>query len=213
MDPEDRKQLCEATALACDWHGEQTRKGSQIPYVSHLLQVSGLVLEHEGDCSQAVAALLHDSLEDAEDPDERERREALIRERFGEDVLRIVLDCTDTKPDEAGASKRPWKERKTRYLAHLTAVRERSALVAACDKRHNLHALVWDVSVRGLGYLDRFNAGPADQVWYFDGVLAAFRGRIPVRLEREIEDLLGRLRVLLEASPSTSRRGADHPGS
>lgn len=197
MDSRAQARLIEATELAHRWHASQFRKGSRIPYISHLLQVQGLVLEHGGDDEQAVAALLHDSLEDAETPDEARDRAKLIESRFGAGALAIVRDCSDTAIDEAGSAKGPWLERKQRYHAQLAAASERSLLVAACDKLHNLNALVWDVETHGVDYLDRFNASPAQQLWYFDAVAALFEGRVPMRLRNELRALLDRFRGLL----------------
>ena len=197
IDAATQSSLVAATTFAYRWHGDQTRKGSKIPYISHLLQVKGLVLEHGGDAEQAIAALLHDSLEDAENPDIARTRAADIVENFGAGALAIVRDCSDTQADEAGASKRPWPERKQRYIAHLRFVPERSLLVAACDKRHNLNALVWDVEDRGVEYLERFNAGPEKQVWYYESVLAAIDGRVPARLQAELAELVRRFRGLV----------------
>ncbi len=197
LSTDDRRRLVRGTELALTWHAGQMRKGSDIPYVSHLSQVSGLVLEHGGDVGQAIAGLLHDALEDAASADERRERETVIRQEFGEAVLEIVLDCTDTRAGESIDSKAPWKQRKSRYLAHLADAGDRSLLVAACDKRHNLHALVWDVRVQGSGYMDRFRSNPADQIWYFTGVAKAFSGRIPRRLEAELRALLEEFRALL----------------
>ncbi len=193
LDEEDRTRLERATRRALDWHGAQSRKGTRIPYMSHLLQVQGLVFEHGGNVDQAVAALLHDCLEDAPSAHDRLGREAIIEHEFGAAVARIVVDCSDTERGESMDEKAPWHLRKKRYLAHLRNLvghGSPSVLVAACDKRHNLHALVWDLRVEGRGYLDRFNAGPADQVWYFGEILAALAGRIPERLEAELRALL-----------------------
>ena len=171
---DERDRLLKATELALDWHADQYRKGTGIPYWCHLTQVQGLVLEHGGDVGQAIGALLHDSLEDAESPADRADREGTIEREFGTDVLRIVLDCTDTGAEESVEDKKPWKERKQRYVDGLSKKSERSLLVAACDKRHNLHALVWDVRSQGKGYLEKFNAGPEEQVWYFTELIGAF---------------------------------------
>lgn len=111
--------LLQATRLAWKWHGAQTRRGKSAPYMSHLLQVQGLVLEHGGGIEQAIAALLHDALEDAESPADRKNREEVIESQFGSAVLDIVLVCTDTTPLEAGEQKGPWRERKERYVVHL----------------------------------------------------------------------------------------------
>jgi len=202
---DDRARLLRATELALDWHADQHRKGTRIPYWSHLTQVQGLVLEHGGDVGQAVSALLHDALEDADSPADRAERERTIEQEFGADVLRIVLDCTDTGPDESAETKRPWKERKQRYVDGLAKKGGRSLLVAACDKRHNLHALVWDVRNQGPAYLDKFNAGAEEQIWYFTELIEAFGAALAevehhTRLIDELRALLSEFETLVRKS-------------
>lgn len=192
------RSLSLATDLAWRWHGHQTRRGKTAPYMSHLLQVQGLVLEHGGSRDQAIAALLHDSLEDAETPAERREREGEIDTQFGSAVLGIVLDCTDTTRDEAGATKGPWRERKERYVAHLAQAAEPSLLVAACDKRHNLGDLVGDLRLEGIETLERFNAGPTEQMWYFESLEAIFRTQVPERLARDLSDLVEAFRSAID---------------
>lgn len=191
-----RPELLAATELAWAWHGPLTRKGRATSYLSHLLAVQGLVIECGGGPDEAIAALLHDALEDAPSRQERGDRERTIRERFGESVLRIVLDCTDTLPDETGADKRPWRERKDRFLANLAQAGRASQLVAACDKRHNLGDLVWDLHHEGPPTFARFNAGPAEQLWYFESVVRICREAIPPRLALELDRLLAELQSL-----------------
>lgn len=192
-----RPALLAATELAWAWHGHLTRKGRATSYLSHLLAVEGLVIECGGGPDEAIAALLHDALEDAPSRDERREREGVLRERFGDSVLRIVLDCTDTLPDESGADKRPWRERKERFLEQLARAGQSSRLVAACDKRHNLGDLVWDLHHEGPPTFARFNAGPAEQLWYFESVLRLCRDSIPPRLALELERLLAELASLI----------------
>jgi (p)ppGpp synthase/HD superfamily hydrolase len=197
LDGSDRARLTRAAHFAIAWHAEQQRKGSEVPYVSHLFQVAGLVLEHGGDVDQAVAGFLHDCLEDAISPEQRRAREGILRDEFGEDVLRMVRACTDTEEHEVLGNKAPWKERKSRYLEHLVHADARCALVTACDKRHNLGALVGDMRAHGVQYLDRFNAGAADQVWYFEGIVEALRDRLPGRLAEELDLVLDDFRALV----------------
>ena len=194
----EEPRLLDATRFAWQWHGPQTRKGKPTSYLGHLLQVQGFVIEHGGDAGQAIAALLHDALEDAESALERAERESLIDRHFGEDVLRIILDCTDTTPEEAGASKGPWQVRKDRYVEQLRNASRRSLLVAACDKRHNLGDLVADLRHDGTGIFARFNAGPDRQVWYFETLLDLFRPGVPPRLSNELAGLLDELRGFVE---------------
>jgi (p)ppGpp synthase/HD superfamily hydrolase len=176
-----RPALLAATGLAWTWHGHLTRKGRATSYLSHLLAVQGLVIESGGSPDQAIAALLHDALEDVPDRAARAEREREIRARFGEPVLRIVLDCTDTLPDETGEDKRPWRARKERFLERLAQAERASRLVVACDKRHNLGDLVWDLHHEGPPTLARFNAGPSEQLWYFESVIRICRARAPRR--------------------------------
>ena len=197
LDASDRARLTRAAHFALAWHAEQHRKGSEIPYVSHLFQVAGLVLEHGGDVDQAVAGFLHDCLEDATSPEQRRAREGILRDEFGEDVLRMVRACTDTGEDEVLGNKTPWKARKSCYLEHLVHADSRCALVMACDKRHNLGALVGDVRAHGVQYLEPFNAGATDQVWYFERIGEALRDRIPRRLAEELEAVLADFRTLV----------------
>lgn len=192
-------QLVEATALAWRWHGHQTRKGRTTSYMSHLSQVHGLVIDAGGGPTEAVAALLHDSLEDAPSASERLAREQTIEARFGQPALRIVLDLTDTRPDEAADSKGPWRERKERYLDQLREAGRPSLLVAACDKRQNLGDLVSDLRHEGLATLDRFNAGPSQQVWYFGALAEICRPVIPERLAGELDHLVRALKDLTAA--------------
>lgn len=172
------KTLIVARALefAAVAHGDQTRKGTAIPYVSHLLQVSGLVLEWGGDIEQAAAALLHDVVEDTA------RTLAEVEAAFGPGIAAIVADCTDTEPDESHTRKRPWPDRKRSYVEKLRGVGPRSALVIACDKLHNLSTLLTDLGRDGVATLSRFNAPAPKQLWYFRNVAAALAGQVPAGL-------------------------------
>lgn len=163
------KRFTRALSLAVEWHGAQTRKGVPIPYMSHLMTVSSIVMEHGGTEDEAIAALFHDAIEDAPDADEATKREALMREEFGSTVAEIVLGCSDSKPNASG-KKAPWKERKTAYL---TAMRDKPAqtlLVAGSDKLHNLTCTVRDVRRDGIKTLSRFGASLEDQGWYYSEI-------------------------------------------
>jgi (p)ppGpp synthase/HD superfamily hydrolase len=169
--------------------------------MSHLSQVQGLVIDAGGGPVEAIAALLHDALEDAPSPGERSVRERTIYDRFGQPVLEIVLDLTDTRPEEAADSKGPWRERKERYLTQLRGAARPSLLVAACDKRQNLGELVSDLRHEGLATLDRFNAGAPEQLWYFGALSEICRPAIPGRLARELDDLVVALEELTSVEP------------
>jgi (p)ppGpp synthase/HD superfamily hydrolase len=195
MTDAERGLLERAFGFALAAHGDQRRKGSEIPYASHVLGVAALVLEHGGGAEQAAAAFLHDTLEDCEGV-----TAARLRAEFGERIARIVEICTDTgKLDRPGA-KGPWRERKERYLAQLAEGDADAALVAACDKRHNLGTIVADVRHHGVRYLERFNAGPADQLWYYESVTRVLRPLIPLKLALELELLVTDLQELIAPS-------------
>ena len=193
LSAEDRERLVAAVDRAVHWHARQARKGTGVPYVSHLLQVAGLVLEHGGDGDQAVAALLHDALEDTDATVED------VEHEFGPRVARIVLDATDTLPGDAPDRKSPWEERKRRHLDRFAALPADSALVVACDKRHNLASIVADVRASGLeATAARFNSEPDQWLWYYRAALNLLGDRIPVRLATELEELVAELDTLLD---------------
>ena len=155
----------EAFRYAHDLHRAQRRKGTSIPYVAHLMSVAALVIEHGGDEDQAIAALLHDAPEDQGGlPVLRE-----IERRFGEDVARIVADCTDSWTDP----KPDWRARKEAYLAKLPEEPERSLLVSLADKTHNAEAILYDWRALGEAVWPRFNGGAEGTRWYY-GALAQF---------------------------------------
>ncbi|MFL1462061.1 HD domain-containing protein [Roseococcus sp. DSY-14] len=178
--------LAEAASLAFRLHGPQRRKGTAIPYVSHLMAVAALVLEHGGDEEQAVAALLHDAIEDC-----GAEHEAEIAARFGPRVAAIVRACTDAEV----LPKPPWRARKEAYLAHLEGAGADALLVSACDKLHNARAIVEDLRELGPGMMARFNAGRDGTLWYYRALAEAFARLLPGRLSAE----LGRAVTEMEA--------------
>lgn len=183
-------------------HRRQRRKGNDIPYVAHLLVVSATVLEHGGDEDTAIAALLHDAVEDQGGlPTLRE-----IEANFGSRVAAIVEACTDSVSEDP-ATKLPWEDRKRAYLAHLAHADADVALVAAADKLHNLTAMIRDVRRDGPAVMKKFKAPPERQLWYFREVVKALgrhRARAPVEeIERGVETLA----ALLEHTDTTGARG------
>jgi (p)ppGpp synthase/HD superfamily hydrolase len=185
----DRRRLVDALAFALAAHGDQKRKGSEVPYVSHLLAVSGLVLEAGGDVAQAAAALLHDTIEDGEGVDE-----SRLRAEFGADVAAIVAACSDVLPGDTRERKSGWGERKTRYLARLSSAEPRVRLVAACDKLHNLRTLIGDLRSHGPATLERFTATPERTRWYYESAHALLRDALPDSLGLEFDALIEALR-------------------
>jgi (p)ppGpp synthase/HD superfamily hydrolase len=182
-------RLHAALDYAAEAHQNQVRKGTSIAYLSHLLGVAGLVIEHGGDEDQAIAGLLHDILEDC-----GLEHAAPIGDRFGERVLGIVQACTDGTPDASG-KKAPWRERKVAYLAHLTSTPVDALLVSACDKLHNARAIATDLA-SGEDVFARFTGGRDGTLWYYRSLVDAFADR----LERDRP-----LVVELAASPPRAR--------
>ncbi|EIM98547.1 hypothetical protein WQE_23503 [Paraburkholderia hospita] len=169
-----------ATELALRIHATQRRKGTQIPYTSHLLGVASLVLENGGDEEQAIAGLLHDALEDV-----GPHVAPTIRDLFGERVLRIVEGCTDGVPDASG-QKPDWRTRKLAYLAHLERAEPEMLLVSGADKLYNARAIVTDLHAVGKVVFDRFTAGETGTLWYYGELARVFQERLPGSLSSEI---------------------------
>lgn len=168
-----------ALVYAATVHGDQLRKGTSIPYVSHLLIVTGLVLEHGGSEDETIAALLHDAVEDAGGPSRLQD----IRTRFGSVVADIVHACSDT--DET--PKPPWRARKEQYLQHLNGASEAVRLVSAADKLANVRSIIQDYRTVGESLWSRFNAPRADQLWYYRALADTFNRLGPASLARELE--------------------------
>jgi (p)ppGpp synthase/HD superfamily hydrolase len=172
-------------------HGGHRRLGTQIPYSAHLLIVAGLVLEDGGDETQAIAALLHDAVEDGGGQAMLQR----IREDFGEDVAAIVEACSDSL--DAGDA-RSWRERKAAYLAHLPEVTDEATLrVALADKVHNARSIVRDYRAEGHALWERFtNKTIDDQLWYYRALLEFFSSRHPGPLVEDLRRALAELEDL-----------------
>jgi (p)ppGpp synthase/HD superfamily hydrolase len=172
----------EAFRYAHELHGNQKRKGGPIPYISHLMIVSALVLENGGTEDQAIAALLHDAAEDQGGAPTLE----VVRDRFGDGVAEIVSDCTDSWPEE----KQEWRPRKEAYLAKLPAKPQQSLLVSLADKTHNAEAILSDYRVLNDGVWERFNGGAVGTRWYYQSLANIFSqvmpGRLSDRLSRAV---------------------------
>ncbi len=186
-------RFSDALRYAADVHRTQLRKGTAIPYVSHLLAVCSLVLEDGGGEDEAIAALLHDAVEDQGG---RGRLEE-IRRRFGDHVAHIVDGCTDAE----AIPKPPWRERKERYIAHLRSASPEVLRVSAADKVHNARAILADYRVLGEPLWERFNGGRDGTLWYYRTLASvlgqAGAGHLADELDRvvsEIERLAASLR-------------------
>lgn len=148
-----------AFELAHELHAGQTRKGSDIPYLTHLMAVAALVGEFGGDEDQMIAALLHDAVEDQGGPATRAR----IEDAFGERVAALVDACTDT--DES--PKPPWQARKVAHLADMAEAPHDARLILAADKLHNVRSLVLDLREEGPGVWERFTGKREGSLWYY----------------------------------------------
>lgn len=168
------KRFDEAFQYAHRLHRAQQRKGTPIPYISHLMTVAALVVEHGGDEDQAIGALLHDAAEDQGG----EKTLAEIRTKFGERVAAIVADCTDAWEEP----KPLWRPRKEAYLAILPSKSPHSLLVSLADKTHNAEAIVFDYRVLGDGLWERFNGGAKGTRWYYGALAEIFAEKMPGRL-------------------------------
>lgn len=157
----------EALVYAARLHRGQRRKGNEVPYISHLLAVAALTLEHGGDEEQAIGALLHDAAEDQGGQPELAR----IETRFGPGVAAIVADCSDSLEGPTPA----WRPRKAAYIAGLASKPERSLLVTLADKTHNAECIRDDHAVLGEALWSRFGGGGAGVRWYYRGLADAFR--------------------------------------
>jgi len=180
----------EALTYAARLHAGQLRKGTKIPYVAHLLSVASIALRHGADEDEAIAALLHDAVEDQGGAATREE----IRRRFGENVARIVDGCTDTDV----TPKPPWKPRKEAYIAHVREAPPSVRLVSAADKLDNARAILADYRLVGEALWKRFTGGKAGTLWYYRSLVRTFRetGSSPLvdeldRVVSEIERLAG----------------------
>lgn len=162
----------DALTYAREHHVGDRRKGTNIPYLSHLLGVCSLVLDMEGSEDEAIAALLHDVVEDGGG-----RRAAdEIRERWGDDVARIVLACSDCIADES-MPKAPWQERKDAYLEQMDRKQPDELRVSLADKLHNSRAILLDLRTHGDDLWRRFQAGRNSQLWYYGALASAFERR------------------------------------
>lgn len=183
----------QAVVYAYQLHAQQKRKGSNIPYVSHLFAVCALVMENGGDEDQAIAALLHDAVEDQGGQPVAEE----IERRFGANVRRIVEGCTDTDQ----TPKPPWRKRKEDYIAHVRHASADVRLVSCCDKLHNARAILADLRDVGASVWSRFSATPDQHLWYYRSLIAAYReAGGPLLLSDELERVVSTLEAEISYS-------------
>jgi GTP pyrophosphokinase len=157
----------QALTYAARLHGRQSRKGTGRPSIGHLLSVTSIVIEYGGDEEMAIAALLHDAVEDQGGmPRLRE-----IRRKFGKRVAHIVDGCTDSYTEP----KPPWLERKRAYVARVGVESEDVRLVSAADKLSNTREVLHDLRVDGESVFQRFKGGKEGTLWYYRALVRAFR--------------------------------------
>lgn len=172
-------RLQQAFRYAAEKHAGQTRKKTAVPYLSHLIAVASLVLEAGGDEDLAIAALLHDVVEDCGGVPRLQE----VRKKFGPRVAKIVEGCTDSFTDPEP----PWLERKKEYLSKLKDEDADTRLVSACDKLHNVRTLFTDYRQQGESVWERFQGKREGTLWYYRAISAEFRRREPNRITHELE--------------------------
>lgn len=201
-------RFSQALALSVQAHAGQFRKGTQVPYVAHPLGVASLALDFGADEDQAIAALLHDVLEDG-----GPHYEEPIRQQFGHWVLALVQGCTDGVAD-ANGRKADWGERKRAYLSHLEAASDDVLLVSGSDKLHNARAILSDLQALGPAVFDRFAAGREGTLWYYRSLAGVFARRgSPVA--GSLEAVVGQIEVLavVESPPMNLNQAAQRTRS
>lgn len=186
------RRFDDAMVYAARLHAKQLRKGTRVPYVAHLLATASIALEHGANEDEAIAALLHDAVEDQGG----NRTLSAIRKRFGDAVADIVMGCSDTDR----TPKPPWRARKEEHLRHLRRAPRSVRLVAASDKLHNARSIVADLRERGRAAWDRFNAGPEEQLWYYDEMVDLFSRKGPRALAGELRRVVEEMRRLTNSS-------------
>lgn len=187
-------RFASALGYAATLHATQLRKGTETPYISHLLAVAALAIEYGANEDEAIAALLHDSIEDQGGGEVRRRITAL----FGQAVADIVEGCTDTDV----MPKPPWRERKERYIAHVYQTSPSVRLVSMSDKLHNARSLIMDLRGKRADLWSRFSAGRDETCWYYRQLINAFRDALKkdppsrLRMHELLEELAHTVDIL-----------------
>ena len=190
-----------AFLFAAEMHSGQTRKASTIPYIAHLMGAAALVLEAGGDEDLAIAALLHDVVEDCGGAPMLKE----VRRRFGSRVAKVVDGCTDADTDP----KPPWRERKETYIRHLKKSDADTRLVSAADKLNNVRSILTDYREIGESIWPRFNGGRDGTLWYYRTLRDEFLRRKPTRITRELRLAVNELEAMAQgqaiSDPGSSR--------
>ena len=186
-----------ALVMASQLHASQKRKGTSIPYISHLLAVSSLVLEHGGSEDQAIAALLHDAVEDQGGLPTLVK----IRDHFGDVVAEIVDHCTDAYEEP----KPEWRIRKEEYIASIAKKPLDAVLVSCADKLHNARAILNDLRTLGDELWGRFTGGKEGTLWYYQSLVDAFDDTLGNSLSEELKRTVNEINDLSMPADANSR--------
>jgi (p)ppGpp synthase/HD superfamily hydrolase len=181
-------RFSDALSYAAALHAEQRRKLAGEPYVAHLLAVAAIVMEYGGDEDEAIAALLHDAVEDQGGAATRDE----IRRRFGETVAGIVDGCTDT----AESPKPPWRQRKEAFIARLRHATPSVRLVVAADKLHNARAILREHRRLGQSLWGHFRGGRDGTLWYYRTVVDTLQRAETTALVEELDETVRQLERL-----------------
>jgi GTP pyrophosphokinase len=182
-------RFTEALIYATELHANQVRKGSGVPYIAHLLGVASIALEYGANEDEAIAALLHDAIEDQGGDATRQE----IRRRFGEVVTAIVDGCTDSDT----TPKPPWRSRKEAYIAHIPTATPSVKLVSAADKLYNVRSIVNDYRQVGEIIWERFKGGKDGSLWYYRSLVEAFRQDNSTPIIEELDRVVSELEKLV----------------
>jgi len=196
LSPQFEKALIYVTRI----HGGQLRKKTRIPYIAHILGVAAIAMEYGANETEAIAALLHDAVEDCGGA----KRLRDIERKFGKDVARIVEGCTDTDQ----TPKPQWLERKRTYIAHVRHAPMATKLVSASDKLHNIRAMLMDYRKEGERLWARFNGGKQGALWYYRALVSALSGKRVQPLVQEIDRTLAKLESLSNNGVQVQRPSA-----
>lgn len=182
------KRFLEALVYATELHANQKRKGTDEPYIGHLLGVASLVLQYGGDENEAIAALLHDAAEDQGGLVTLRK----IRRKFGKKVAVIVEACSDSFE----TPKPPWRERKKEHLAKIRHASPSVRLVCAADKLHNARSILADYRTIGERLWQRFSGGKEGTLWYYRDMAKALKGPGSGRLVKELSRVVAKIERL-----------------
>ena len=182
----------EALLYANRLHKEQKRKGTDTPYITHLLAVAAIVGENGGTEDEVVTALLHDA---PEDQGGEERLED-IRVRFGDEVAKIVAGCSDTYEEP----KPTWRPRKEAYVARMASAPASVRLVSSADKLHNARSILADLRAVGDDLWDRFTGGKEGTLWYYHALVETYKAAGANSLVEELERVVRETETLARRS-------------